>query len=230
MPEGLATAAGDVIGEGVYDDPEHPPSADECARLGWDKGATWDRRNRRWKPKVRGPLLPPLRGRAQQQDESPEGTPAAGDDDGQGPAAGDYRDPDPSWGADAPGGGPAPEPFRVDSETRKDIKALVALAYTIPGEALPLLDPYCFGVLEEEETTKGIVTAVSDIVCGSPRVARWAASAAGLMPWIKLGIALKPVAVAALHHHILRDVEVEIDRATKTMTVSRQDWAQYPAA
>lgn len=231
MPEGVAAASGQVVGEGVYDDPEAPPPPDVCARLGWDKGPTWDRTNRRWKAKVRGPLLTAIRGHEPQQDpEAGEVVDAEIVDDGPDDPYGN-RDPDPSWQAGSSTETRSlPESFKVDAETRADIKALIALAYTIPGEALPLLDPYCFGPLAEDDTANGVISAVTDIVCGSPRVAKWAASATGLMPWIKLGMALKPVVVASFHHHVLKDVDVEVDRKAKTMTIAKRDWSQFPAA
>src|SRR5712664_2142990 len=200
MAEGVAGAGGTVITDGVFDDPEHQPAPDAAKA---PKGWTWDRENRHWKPKVRGPVLAALRGRERQvpddrrADGGPDRDGTPGDGAGQEPAAGEapdvYRDPDPAWGAGDRETTPI-DTFTLDRETRADIRALIALAYTIPGETLPLLDPYCFGPLAEEDTAKGVIGAVSDIVCGSPRVAKWAASAAGLMPWIKLGIALQPVA------------------------------------
>lgn len=227
MAEGVAAGAA-VVGDGVHDDPDHPPAPDPVAA---PRGWTWDRPGKHWRPRQRGPVI------AQQQEPTWDdhrralaeqiGQRPGDEDQGAAPAA----DPEPGW--QQQGGGQVVEPVRVfqlDAEARKDIKALVALCYTVPGEALPLLDPYCFGPLAEPGTANDVITAVSDIVCGSPRVARWAASASGLMPWLKLALALKPVAIAALHHHVLRDVDVEFDRDSRTMTVSKADWQQYPAA
>lgn len=238
MAEGIAAAGGQRVDSGVHDDPEHAPAPDpDRAPKGW----TWDRTGRHWKPKVRGPVIAALRGRERQAPDArgtgdssdpgvrPDPGAEADGDPGFPGFPADERDPDPGWAGD--GAGPqAAETFRVDRETRADIKALIALAYTIPGETLPLLDPYCFGPLAEEETGTAIISAVSDIVCGSPRVARWAASAAGLMPWIKLGMALKPVAVASFHHHVLKDIEVEIDRETREINVTKHDWTMFTAA
>lgn len=218
-----------MVGEGVWDDPDRPPTPGECAQLGWDKGPTWDRTNRRWKAKVRGPVLNALRGQERRQEPPPQQDPDDEVVDAEFVDEDQYRDPDPSWGAGSSETRRI-ETFTIDDEIRADIKALIALAYTLPGEALPLLDPYCFGPLGEKDTANGVISAVTDIVCGSPRVAKWAASAAGLMPWIKLSIALKPIAIAALHHHILRDVEVEIDREKREMTVTKRDWSMYSAA
>jgi hypothetical protein len=234
MAEGVAAAGGQRVDSGVHDDPDHAPAPDPVRA---PKGWTWDRAGRHWKPKVRGPVLTALRGRDRQDPGGPAAgpdpdggaEPVPGDPGFPGFGVGDERDPDPAWAADGSETRPIVT-FTVSAETRADIKALIALAYTIPGETLPLLDPYCFGPLGEEETARSVIGAVSDIVCGSPRVARWAASAAGLMPWIKLGMALKPVAVASFHHHVLKDVEVAVDRDAREMTVTKRDWTMYTAA
>lgn len=140
-------------------------------------------------------------------------------------------DPPPAW-QEEPGETPAAAaagPGPGDT-MRADIKALIALTFTIPTEPLALLDPYCFGALTEDDTAAGVVDALTDIVCASPKVAAWAASAVGLRPWIKLGIALKPVAVSAVKHHFTRSVEVAVDREAMTYTVKKRDYSEYTAA
>lgn len=232
MAEGIAAASGERVSAGVHDDPDVPPAHDPVRA---PKGWTWDRREKHWKPKVRGQVLTALRGsdRPARDEGRDEGQAAAGP--GAGPAEGgadepgEYRDPAPAWAGDSRDTRPI-QTFSPSADQRADIRALVALAYTLPGETLPLLDPYCLGPLGEEETAKEVIGAVSDIICGSPRIARWAVGASGLMPWIKLGFALRPIAVAAFHHHVLRDVEVEIDREAREMTVTRRDWTMYTAA
>jgi hypothetical protein len=214
MPEGVAAADGTVIGQAVYDDQDQAPPPGPGAEKGW----TWSRTSRRWQPRQRGPVL---------WDEGPRAD-DGGPDDTEAAATGELqqRDPAPGWQSET-----RPiETFQVTTEVRADVKALIALAYTVPGETLPLLDPYCFGPLADKQTGTGIIDAVTDIVCGSPRVAKWAASASGLMPWIKLGMALKPVMVAAFHHHVLKDVKTKVDRKAKTVEITQQDWSQYSAA
>lgn len=218
MPEGFLTSDG--AGAGVYDNKDSAPEPTSDAPRGW----TWNRKAGRWQPKVRGPVIwagPQLALAGSAGDADPDPVQDNGGFSGGTPD----RDPDPGW-ADAP----APARFEISAEDRKDIKALVALLYTVPAETLPLVDPYCFGPLGERETANGVIDAVADIVAGSPRVARWAVSAAGLMPVVKLCLALKPIAVNFLHHHITHSVEVELDRETRTMTVAKADWSQYPAA
>lgn len=229
MAEGIAAASGQRIDSGVHDDPDHAPAPDPVKA---PKGWTWDRSGRHWKPRVRGPVIAALRGHDRQAPAGRPDTAAAEPDPREQPGEPgdhDFRDPDPAWAAGDSETRPI-ETFSLTAADRADVKALIALAYTIPGETLPLLDPYCFGPLGEEETGTAIIGAVSDIVCGSPRVARWAVGAAGLMPWIKLGMALKPVAVAAFHHHVLRDIEVQVDREAREMTVTKHDWTMYTAA
>ncbi len=204
-------------GAAVHDNREHEPAPSAEAPRGW----TWNRTARSWKPKVRGPVL--WEGHT---DSPPEGLHLMQDTEGFGGSAPE-PDPEPSWASEP---GKPDEKFTVTAEVRADVKALVALCYTVPAETLPLVDPYCFGPLGERKTATGIIDAVSDIVCASPRVAHWAQSANGLMPWIKLAFALKPVAVNVLHHHITHSVEVEIDREKREMTVTERDYSQFTAA
>jgi hypothetical protein len=215
MPEGFTTSDGHA-GAAVHDNRKVQPEPDATAPRGW----TWNRTAGSWQPKVRGPVI--WQGHADQPPEAVQDT---------GPSAGSTydRDPEPGWMSDP--GPPADDgKFVPTSSDRADIKALIALLYTVPAETLPLIDPYCFGPLGEKKTATGIIDAVTDIVSASPRVAQWAVSTAGLMPWVKLAIALKPLAVNVLHHHITHSVEVEVDRAKREMTVTERDFSMYTAA
>lgn len=227
MPEGAAVG-GRVVAGPAYDDPNSEPPPDPVLA---PKGWTWDRTERHWRAKQRGPVLAPV---PDAGDDGAAGPGGAGpglqqrDDSGDEGAAGfEGRDPDPGWSSET-----RPiETFRLDAAGRADVKALVALCYTVPGEVLPLADPYCFGPLGERETATGVIDAVTDIVCASPRAAKWAVSAGGLMPWLKLAKALQPVAVGAFHHHVVHDVETKVDREARTVTVTKRDWStQFPAA
>lgn len=212
-------SADGTSGAAVHDNRAIEPEPSAEAPRGW----TWNRTARNWQPKVRGPVL--WRG-----EELPGPTgPAAGSGDVQdtGLFSGSTPDPEPGWMND-----PAPpaDKFRPSAEQKADIKALIALLYTVPAETLPLADPYCFGPLQEKQTATGVIDAVADIVSASPRVARWAVSSSGLVPWVKLAIALKPIGVNVLHHHITKRVEVEVDREAREMVVTERDWSMYSAA
>lgn len=231
MAEGVADSSGIVRGGGVGDSRPPEPAPDPVLA---PKGWAWDRKAHDWVPRKRAAPVPGGGGgepgaapnHAHRDAEDERRLQQLADDFN---AQVDAGDPDPGWLRDD---SPAPpdEPFVVDAGARSDVHALVALLYTVPAEGLSLVDPYCFDVLNDEGTTRGITKAVTDIVCGSPKVARWAVSASGLYPWVKLAIAFKPVAVAVLHHHILRDVEVEVDRENKELLVAHRDWSQFPAA
>lgn len=211
------SADGETTGTAVHDNREHEPAPSAEAPRGW----TWNRAARRWQPKVRGRVVWEAHA-----DAPPEQLHEGGVQDNEG-YAGSTADPEPGWISE-----PAPpaEQYRPSAADRADIKALVALLYTVPAETLPLVDPYCFGPLSQKQTTNGVVDAVTDIVSGSPRIAKWAVSASGLMPWVKLAIALKPIGVNVLHHHITHKVDVEVDRENHEMIVTERDWSQYSAA
>lgn len=137
-------------------------------------------------------------------------------------------DPDPSWHEPEPPAPPETKPGEFDMRT--EVESWIALAWSLPAETLATVDPYCFGPLVDDQTGPLIVSCFADIAMQSPKVAEFIASKSGLMPYIKLGFAFKPVIKNAWQHHISKKVEVEIDREAMTYTVNRRDYSQYPAA
>jgi hypothetical protein len=123
-----------------------------------------------------------------------------------------------------------PDQSSGKASLQQDVRALVAMVYTIPGDILPNIDPYCFGPLADPKTTVTVIDSVTEIVMGSPKVAAWVASASGLMPWIKLGLAVKPVVANGWRHHVKQSVQVDIDRQAMTYEVRERDYSEYPAA
>lgn len=221
MAEGVADASGMIRDSGVGADGRPPEPAPDPVLA--PKGWAWDRKAKDWVPRKRaapgttGEGDEPAGAPSQQQYEPGEFVNAPGAE----------GDPAPGW--QQPGAEYEPEPVVITADDRKEIHALVALLYAVPAELLAVADPYCFEPLGERKTAGDITAAVTDIVCQSPKVARWAASAAGLRPWIKLAVALKPIGLGVLHHHILRDVVVELDRENRTMDVQQQQWSEmYP--
>jgi len=122
---------------------------------------------------------------------------------------------------------PVSEHIVLSAEDRKNTKAFVALLYGPVADTLYTLDPYCFGELDSNAS--GIIDAINDCVLASPKVAQMVAHGS-LVPYIKLAQVLWPVAKLAVHHHVLKDVETEVDRENKTVTVRKQDWSIYSAA
>lgn len=136
-------------------------------------------------------------------------------------------DPAPSWHLDPE---PAPPEPSGEVDMRTEVESWIALGWSLPADALATMDPYCFGPLVDEQTGPLIVSCFTDIAMQSPKVAAFIASKSGLMPYIKLGFAFKPVLQNAWQHHISKKVEVDIDRETMTYTVNKRDYSQYPAA
>lgn len=224
MPEGVAASSGQVVSDGVHDDPERAPAPDPVKA---PKGWTWNRSARRWAPKVRGPVLAP-----------PE--PQYGPEEGQqeyvqdcldGEEPGEWeqrRDPDPAWGQ--PEGAETrkvAEKIVLSEEDKKNAKAFIALLYGPLAETLYQLDPYCFEPLDKNAS--GVIDAINDCVLASPKVAKMVSNGF-LVPYIKLANALFPIAKNVAHHHVLKTVKVDLDRENRTMTVAKADWSQYKAA
>lgn len=231
MAEGVADSSGNIRDTGVSESrPPEPPADPVMAPKGW----TWDRKTRDWVPRKRA--APTSSGGAEPGAAPNPAYRDAEDERHLQQLADEFNaqveagDPDPGWFRDEQQPGDDEPLFEVDAAGRRDIHALIALFYTVPAELLVVADPYCFEPLGTKKTTDDITAAVTDIVCASPRIAAWAASASGLMPWLKLAVALKPVGLAALHHHILRDVEVKVDREKKEMEITERDWSKFPAA
>lgn len=201
MPEGLLTAGGQVTGA-VHDDPDHAPAPSGDAPRGW----TWQRKDRKWAPRQRGPIV------YQEDGDVPDRAPAA--DGGADPVVtGQDRDPDPSWAGDD-------EPRRdepgklaykdVPRAVKDDIAGLAGLVGIPILSMLQQIDPYCGGVLAQ--AYEGVVDACLPLICRSQKVVRYfQADKSDWLLWGKLGIALKPFATAVLQHHVLRTVEVGRD-------------------
>ena len=138
-------------------------------------------------------------------------------------------DPAPSWhDDDAPNLPVSPDDGKTDLRT--EVESWIALGWSLPADVLATIDPYCFGPLVDDQTGPLIVSCFADIAMQSPKVAAFIADKAGLMPYIKLGFAFKPVVANAWRHHISKKVEVEVDREQMTYTVTPKDYSQYPAA
>lgn len=149
------------------------------------------------------------------------------EDEDPGPFLG--ADPAPSWQMDDP---PALPSSADDGKTdlRTELEAWIALGWSLPADALYTIDPYCFAPLVDDQTGPLIVSCFADIAMQHPKVAAFIADRAGLMPYIKLGLAFKEVGKNAWRHHVSKKVEVEVDRNNGVYTVKPRDYSQYPAA
>jgi hypothetical protein len=108
----------------------------------------------------------------------------------------------------------------VPAEVKDDITGLVGLV------AMPILslwtavDPYC-GAVATEVLDPGMQAALPLICRSSKIVAYFADESNDWLLWGKLAIALKPLGVAVVEHHILGRVRVIRDPQTGLATIER---------
>lgn len=88
---------------------------------------------------------------------------------------------------------------RISNELTVGIKAVAAL-WTIR-------DQHCGPVLNEQ--ARKIAAELAQILAENPTTAAWFEAATGWSTWIKIAVAVGPVADAFVSHHITRDVSRE---------------------
>jgi hypothetical protein len=111
------------------------------------------------------------------------------------------RDPDPAH----EGAPDTPRPkIAITATVRKDIRAKIALMLGIPAMMIKKRDPWCGTVLVEQ--VPDIADALADLVADSPDLVEFFTGSGTYMKWLKLAVALQPVAEMGWHHHILRAV------------------------
>ena len=223
MPEGVALA-GSVVSGAVHDDPGAAPPPGPEAPKGW----TWNRSERAWQPKQRGPVVWLPAGQV----------PAAADGKGypwwggQEQPPGDLnadpgqpgRDPEPGWMTQQPE--PAGKHRRritqadVPKEIQDDIVGLAGLVGTPILAVLKSIDPYCGGALADAYA--GVLDATLPLICRSEKIVKYfSEDTADWLLWGKLAIALAPVAKAIAEHHVFRVVEVVRDQETGAVSIVR---------
>lgn len=169
-----------------FRDSAAPPPADPVLA---PYGFKWDKTADAWVPKRSAGGRPPKAA-------APEPTPPE-----------EKRDADPAWMAkDAPT--PAPAPFIVTAQTKKDMKAAVGLIFAATGPMVMRVDPYCGTVLTQN--LKPIADAVVPLLCESEMVVSFFQNAGGsnFMLWFALITAIVPVGQAIISHHITKTVQL----------------------
>jgi len=216
VPEGVATADGQVTG-GVHDDPDSPPPASEKAPKGW----AWQRGSKSWAPRQRGPVLwrPDERSGAPEVGTGGERTadPVTGAPEDQ------QQDPDPSYMREEPGGPERQELSfdEVPQAVKDDIAGLAGMIGTPILAMLQSLDPYCGTVLAAN--FEPIIDRTLPLICRSEKIVRYfTEDKADWLLWGKLAMVLAPVAKAFAEHHIFRTVRVEKNPETGEVTIVRE--------
>ncbi|MDA8316531.1 MAG: hypothetical protein M0010_15380 [Actinomycetota bacterium] len=202
MTEGVSELAGDVVDVGEADKgrPPRPPDDPVVAPKGW----TYDSKSKTWRPALRA---------VRRSEEEGEGA-AVGTEPGRSTV--ERPDPDPARfaGRDGSGAGGARE---LSAEDKEEIKSLLGLAGLVVFTPIARADPHCGGALVEASTE--IFEKLVPIIAKSDRVSRWMTVAGGFGDWIGLAVALKPVAMAVVEHHIFKTVGAEDQEA--------EDFARY---
>lgn len=204
MPEGLLTDAG-VTG-GVHDDPDHAPEPGPDAPRGW----TWQRKDRKWAPRQRGPIIWRVDSDGQATRDDGTGDPDASARN----AAGDQRDPDPSWLRDDKqqdsASGEKLKWQDIPSEAKDNAASLAGML------GMPLLafaqavDPYCGSALASQY--ENIIDHTLPLILRSKRAVNFFTSKdSDWLLWFGLIQSLWPVATAVFKHHVVRTVEVVRD-------------------
>jgi hypothetical protein len=123
--------------------------------------------------------------------------------------------------------------LRVTAAVRKDIEGKLAFWLSVGGDLWNMADPYCAGAFADNVDV--IAKKSAPLICQSPDLVRFFSRASGFMMWTELGMALKPVAMAILAHHILHTVAVARHTDQETGDVTAEvtqtvDWNAYTAA
>ena len=120
---------------------------------------------------------------------------------------------------------PARQPRKVTlgKKQKEDIEGQVGLVLTFASMLWAAADPICAGAVAENADQ--ICEKMIPIICKSPRVVQFMLSNGGLLDWLGLAIALKPVVQTALQHHIFHSIN-----SADVISMQRQNQnAAYPA-
>lgn len=83
---------------------------------------------------------------------------------------------------------------------QKDIEGKLAFMLTTTGMAIGLPDPICGNAILEN--TPNIAKALTPIICQSPGVVAWFSKTSNIMLYVNLAMAVAPVVMTVLNHHI----------------------------
>jgi hypothetical protein len=139
-------------------------------------------------------------------------------------ASGVPDDPDP---ARLPTSAAVVTEMRVSRAVQRDIAGKTAFWLLILADTWAIADPYCARALGE--AVPGIARKAAPVMCHSPQLVEWFGRASGFMEVTELLMALKPVAVAVVAHHVTKSVQTTRDADGKT-TEQEADWSAYTAA
>jgi hypothetical protein len=97
--------------------------------------------------------------------------------------------------------------FKIPRGVQRDVEGKVAFMLLTTGNAVSLLDPVCGGAVLEN--TPRIAKSLTPILCQSPGVVAWFTKTSNFMLYVNLAMALAPVVMAVMSHHLPGNKEPE---------------------
>jgi hypothetical protein len=90
--------------------------------------------------------------------------------------------------------------FKIPRGVAKDVQGKVAFMLSTTAMAVGLVDDYCGNSILEN--TPQISKALTPILCQSPGVVAWFTRTSNVMLYVNLAMAMAPVAMAIMNHHL----------------------------
>jgi hypothetical protein len=90
--------------------------------------------------------------------------------------------------------------FKIPRGVARDVEGKVAFMLSTTAMAVGLVDDYCGNSILEN--TPRISKALTPILCQSPGVVAWFTKTSNVMLYVNLAMALAPVAMAIMNHHL----------------------------
>lgn len=118
-------------------------------------------------------------------------------------------------------------PIKVTAAVRRDIAGKLAFWLSIPAEPWMRLDPYCGGAYADQ--VDQIALKAAPLICQSPDLVRWFSKSSTFIMWTELGMAVRPVAEAAIAHHVTKRIVLDQQGQAADQPASGMDFGPYSA-
>lgn len=114
----------------------------------------------------------------------------------------------------------------VAQATKRDIQAKVSMILLPAGAVWQTRDAECGSAFVNN--TPDIAEALTDIIVDSPDLVKWFTGTGGsFMKYFKLLMALQPVAMTVVQHHVMHNTKPNGDVSNATVENANADWTGY---